>query len=341
MPQELICPERRQAAWRDYEPTAPGPAEVRLQAEFGAEKHGTMMAFFKGYALDRGWYDTELSLYREGESNPYPVGLGNMLVGRVIECGTECVRLKAGDRVCVYSNFKPALNYGEPGCWKLPDNVDWRDAVCLDPAVFAMGAVRDGNIRLGDCVAVFGLGVIGLMLVQLLKLAGVSKLIAVDPIPRRRELALQLGADWALDPLEGETALRIRRDHTDKRGVDVAIDFSGNVHAMQDCLKCVAYGGTVVSGAYPAPYGAGLDFGGEAHHHVPNLVFTRICSHPHREHPRWNEERFYVEGRRLIEAGRLTGKPLVDPIIDFAELPEQYPRIADEPETFLKLGVRF
>ena len=63
-------------------------------------------------------------------------------------------------------------------------------AVCIDPAHVAVVAVRDGNVRLGDRVAVFGLGAIGLLTVQAARASGAERVMAVDPLDTRRERAL-------------------------------------------------------------------------------------------------------------------------------------------------------
>ena len=134
---------------------------------------------------------------------------------------------------------------------KLPEGVPWQAAVCLDPADFALGAIRDGHIRLGDAVAVFGMGAIGLFVVQLAKLAGAYPVIAVDPIPLRRDVALECGADTVMDPTACDAGLEIKLA-TDRRGADVCVDYSGHYSALQAALRGVAYLGTVVAGAWPA-----------------------------------------------------------------------------------------
>ena len=68
--------------------------------------------------------------------------------------------------------------------------------MCLDPLVMAL-AMRDAGIKLGDRVAVFGLGAIGLMTVQLAKAAGADWVVAIDPLANRRALAREFGADGA------------------------------------------------------------------------------------------------------------------------------------------------
>ena len=69
----------------------------------------------------------------------------------------------------------------------------WKEAVCYDPAHFAMSAIRDGKVRVGERVAVFGLGAIGLMTVQMARIAGADFVAAVDPIERRRKSLQRLG----------------------------------------------------------------------------------------------------------------------------------------------------
>lgn len=71
--------------------------------------------------------------------------------------------------------------------------------VYSDPAEFALGAVRGANIRVSEKVTIFSMGAIGLMAVQIARLSGAMLVIAVDPIPLRREMALKHGSDQDLD----------------------------------------------------------------------------------------------------------------------------------------------
>ena len=103
----------------------------------------------------------------------------------------------------------------------------------------------------------------------------------------------------------------------------------------------VAFGGKVVAGAYPPPYSAGLDFGAEAHMNIPDIVFSRACSDPNREHPRWDNNRIYETCWRMIQDGRIDGRPIVDPIVPFDALLEEYPKIETDPASNIKLGVTY
>lgn len=340
MPLELIAPAKEQVAFQEYESPLLQPKQVRVKSLFGAAKHGTEMALYKGYASPRGRYDSDYKLFiGETEGVRYPVGLGNICVGQVIEVGGEVTRLQVGERVFHYGLFRQEHVWPET-VRKLPDSIPWQAAVCLDPADFALGAIRDGGVRLGDAVAVFGMGAIGLVAMQLAKLAGAYPVVAVEPIALRRDVALECGADLVLDPTACDAGLEIKKA-TAKRGADVCIDYSGSHLALQAALRGVAYLGTVVAGAWPGSYPAGLDFGAEAHFNRPRIIFSRACSEPNPEYPNWDEPRLFDVAWRLLSNGGLKTEPLIQPIIPFADLLTEYPKIATHPAENVKLGVRF
>jgi len=344
MPRQLMMVAAGELGIGEYQLPELGEGRVRVRSEFASAKHGTEMAGFKGYARGRGRYDKELGVFVKSEEperpfTPHPVG-GNMFVGPVTEVGPGVTGFAVGDRVLSYGGFREVQTVAASRCWKVPGQLSWKSAVCLDPADFAMAAVRDGNVRVGDAVAVFGMGAIGLVAVQIAKLSGASPVIAVEPLANRRKAAEACGADLVFDPTAGDVGLEIRLA-TGKRGVDVAIEYSGSVHALAAAIRAVAFGGNVVAGAFPPPYGPGLDLGADAHHNRPNIIFSRACSDPNREHPRWDEKRIYAFCWQLICAGRLSGDEVVTPVVPFEELPTEYPKIATAPQTNVKLGVKF
>ncbi len=341
MPTELIAPAREEVAFRSYESPPLAPYQVRVRSRFGAAKHGSEMAMFQGYAGHRGNYDGDLHIFtQESQMVKYPNGLGNICVGEVVEIGKEVEDIGLGETVFAHGSFRQEHVWRADQARKLPDGVPWQAAVCLDPADFALGAIRDGHIRLGDAVAVFGMGAIGLFVVQLAKLAGAYPVIAVDPIPLRRDVALECGADTVMDPTACDAGLEIKLA-TDRRGADVCVDYSGHYSALQAALRGVAYLGTVVAGAWPGSYPAGLDLGAEAHFNRPTIVFSRACSEPNPEYPNWDETRIFSVVWRLLCDGSLKAEPVVQPVVPFNDLLEEYPKIANAPEENVKLGVAF
>ena len=342
MPRELWSISPKEMALREFKVPEVGEGQVRVQSLYAASKHGTEMSAVKGDSGTRGRYDPELQIFPEpgkGEGIR-PRTVGNMFVGTVTMVGAGVDTFVEGDVILAYGPFREVHVVPAARCWKMPKGLSWKSAVCLDPADFAMAAVRDGQVRVGDAVAVFGMGAIGLMVVQIAKLSGAYPVIAIDPLENRRRAALLCGADLTFDPTACDAGVEIKTA-TGNRGVDVAIDYSANVHALQAAIRAVAFGGSVVAGAAPGPYGAGLDLGAEAHFNRPNLIFSRACSEPNREHPRWDEQRIYATCWRLLTEGILTGEPIVTPVVKFENLVTAYPKIASDPGANIKLGAYF
>jgi len=338
VPKRLVCTGIGQIDWLEYEDAPLKEGQIRIQSSFGVEKHGTMMAFYKGYANDRGRWDADALIHRtdEGVLWNYPIPLGNMQVGTVLE--SRCSEFKEGDEVFASMGFRPTGAVDAKDCWHLRPGVRKQDALLLDPAEFALGGIRDGNVRAGDRIAVFGMGAIGLVTVQIAAAAGVETIIAIDPVSARRDAAIQCGATHVIDPVGSDVGLALRE--LSMGGVDVAIDFSGSRHALQAALRGVRYLGTVVYGAFPAPFDGGLDFGGEAHMNRPKIVFSRACSDPNPEHG-WSHRRIQEACYHLINSGKLNGDPILGPFIAFDDLLEEYPKIATNPELGVKLAVTY
>ena len=125
----------------------------------------------------------------------------------------------------------------------LPDQVSDADGAMLEPLGVAIHSVDLGHLSFGGTASVIGCGPIGLLLIGLLKAAGGSSVLAIEPLPHRREAAERLGADEVYEPAEFTEALRV--------GVDVAFEAAGNNEAVELAMVSVRPGGRVVLAGIP------------------------------------------------------------------------------------------
>ena len=129
-------------------------------------------------------------------------------------------------------------------CFPLPDVLSFEDgAIIACAGGTAYHALRRADVRAGEFVLVSGLGPVGLCAVQLAAAMG-GHVIGVDPEPYRRDLALQHGAQCAIDPLAEDLAARVHEITADPfggKGVEVVIETSGNDRARADVIKAAAY----------------------------------------------------------------------------------------------------
>jgi len=352
MPRQLVAEAPGEAVIKDYADRSIGADEVRVKVQFASPKHGSELAAFRGESPHlKDYYDYEWRAFLPRTAD-IPEGdgsvqfgnwnLGNQWVGTIIEAGSEVLNYKVGDRVCGYGGVRETHVVKAVDNFyllKMNDEMPWQNAVCLDPSIFALGAVRDAGLRMGDRVAVFGLGAIGQIAAQLARLAGASYVAVVDPIAHRREAALKVGADRAFDPLIEDVGLGLKED-TGKLGVDVVIETSASEIALQQVLRGLAYGGTVAFTGWARAFRGGLDLGREAHFNNARIVFTRACSEPNPDHPRWSFRRIEETCWDLLSRGLIRCEDIIHPVVPFDESAGAYELYVDRnPERSIKLGI--
>lgn len=349
MMKKLVALEPRVAGFVEYEDRAIAPNEVKIKVEFASPKHGTEVVDFRGISpfIDEEFNEEwRMFMPREAGSKPGIVfgefQLGNMVVGKIDEVGHDVTDYSIGETVCSYGPIMETVIVNAVGnhrLRKMPDASKWKNAVCYDPAQFAMSGVRDANVRAGDYVVVVGLGAIGQIAVQLAKKAGASLVIGVDPIRHRCDIASRYGADVCLDPTSCDVGYEVKK-LTNKLGADSIIETSGNSAALQDALKGIAYGGTISYVAFTKPFPQGLNFGREAHFNNAKIVFSRAASEPNPDYPRWNRKRIEDTCWQLLMNGYLNCEEIIDPIVTFAETAEAYMKYVDQhPELSIKMGL--
>jgi threonine dehydrogenase-like Zn-dependent dehydrogenase len=129
----------------------------------------------------------------------------------------------------------------------VPDDLtDERVLMCPDIMSTGFGGAESGRIRIGDTVAVFAQGPIGLCATAGAKLSGATTVIGVDALPERLDRARRLGADHVIDFRKTDPVEEIMRI-TDGRGVDVAIEALGTQTTFESCLRVLRPGGTLSS----------------------------------------------------------------------------------------------
>lgn len=174
----------------------------------------------------------------------YPVTPGHEWSGEIVEVGRNVTGFKAGDRVvgeCVVRTPERLHHFGfsisgadreffavnSEWLHKLPDAVDDKKAALIEPFTCGFYAVlRSGGTNASETVVVSGGGTIGLVSAAAAIGMG-ARVIVVDPLATRRDVALKLGADAAIDPSDGGAADRIR-EMTGGHGADLVVEASGH-----------------------------------------------------------------------------------------------------------------
>jgi L-iditol 2-dehydrogenase len=128
--------------------------------------------------------------------------------------------------------------------YHLPDQLSFEHAAMIEAVSVAVHAVGLTPIKLGDTAVVFGAGMIGLIVIQAMRLAGCTRVIAVDPDGARLALAGKLGAAELLNPKEVDVPAAVR-DLTAGHGADIALEVVGAPQPFQAAVASVRKGGAV------------------------------------------------------------------------------------------------
>lgn len=343
MPQELVVLSPGVISYSSYEDREPIGDEVLIQTRVSGIKHGTEINMYRGtLPFASELWDPNLRLFRppgEGESVApfYPHTLGSWAAGVILKVGADVRAFEPGDLVHGEWKHRQTAILKEAQLYRIPERVDGETMVFTDPARFALAAIHDAEIKLGDRVAVFGLGAIGMLVLQMARLDGAAQVIAIDPIPGRLEIARKLGADLTINPEEEDAGIAIK-EATGGFGVDVALEISGVYASLQQALRSAHKEGLVVTASYYGNRTMPLDLSREWHHNRITLRSSMpVWDCSHRNHPMWDLARLERTAVSLLEDQKLSVKPLIGDRIPFERAAEAYALIDQSPKEKIKL----
>lgn len=226
---------------------------------------------------------TDIHIYHGGKASAEvktPVILGHEFAGVIVKVGAKVEGLLVGDHVTIDPNIYCAkchfcqigkkqlckslqaigitLNGGfaeycyvpQSQCFKLKPQIPLRYGAMAEPLACCLHGIDRAGIRSGDTVCVIGGGAIGLLMIQLAKMAGASCVILSEPVEFRRKLGIQVGADGTIDPLRESVSQRLEQ-FLGAEGVDVVIECVGNTTATAQAFEAAKPGATVLLFSVP------------------------------------------------------------------------------------------
>jgi L-idonate 5-dehydrogenase len=234
---------------------------------------------------------SDVHYFEEGRFGSFamtaPFVLGHEVTGEVVAAGEGATRPAVGQRVVVnparqcghcdycrggrgnlcrnvrmlgsastkpptHGGFSEYLLIGAEQCYPVPPEIDDGLGAMMEPFAVALHALKRAGSVVGKQVIVTGGGPIGLLTVIAARACGATTIAVSDPVAERRQMALQIGADVALDPLEASFASQVSSLTGD--GFEFLFEASGAVPALRQAFEVVRRGGTIVQiGVYSAP----------------------------------------------------------------------------------------
>jgi len=286
------------------------------------------------YTVISGGTERASILHLPNTGKNFPKYLGYCGVGYVQKIGEQVTSVAPGDRVLVYHGRHSQYNVApEAKVTKVTqESLDSLEAAFVIISSMGLGGVRKLELELGESAMVMGLGLLGMFAVQFCRLSGACPVIATDPNPQRRALALELGADYALDPTEEGFVQKVK-ELTDGKGVNGCVEVTGISAAMKQALRCSARQGRIALLGCTRISDCPVDFYTQVHRPgvkligAHNFVRPKVESYPHH----WTHQDDCKAILKLLAAGRMQVKPVISRVVKPEQAPEVYAQLCDDP----------
>lgn len=315
--------------------TAPGVAEL-IKSEISAPKQNEIQVKLTVSSVSSGTERANIM----GDPNcsadaaakvSFPKTLGYSSSGIITAIGSGVEGFEVGDRVAMsWSIHSEYININANNVYELPDNISFEDGALFHISIFPMAAIRKCRLELGESAIVMGMGVLGLISVKLLRLAGAVPIIAVDPDPAKREKALSLGADHALDPYAPDFAGTVKE--LTNGGAKVGIEVTGIGAGLDGILDCMARFGRVALLGCTRNKEFTIDYYRKVHGPGITLIGAHTNARPeHESHGGWWTQRDDIDTIiKLTSAGRIKLSEMVEETHSPCSAPEVYQKLAKE-----------
>lgn len=318
---QIYFPSKEQAALQTEEfETVLSPTQVLVKADYDVLSAGTELANY--HALpNTGTAKDGFPFY----------GIGYSVSGHVVEIGSEVKTLQVGDNVIVrWSGHRSWFIQEEKKLFKIPTGIDQRFAAFAHLASFSFLGVRKLQLQLGESAMVAGAGLLGLFALQIARLSGACPVIVSDFSPERRKLALQLGADFVLDPANPDFIKRAV-ELTDGRGPDGVVEVTGYIPALQQALECIAWQGRISLLGCTRISDQPIDFYKYVHSRGVTLVGAHTLTRPTMDSRpgQWTEFDDYRTFFKLLQAGKLQVEPIIHEVVSPRDATAIYDRIGN------------
>jgi threonine dehydrogenase-like Zn-dependent dehydrogenase len=196
----------------------------------------------------------------------------------------------------------------------------------------------DGAPLLGEQIAVFGQGVIGLMVTALLGRLSPASLVTIDRYPLRRAASRELGAHASLDPFGEsfvEKALSLLQGNRPIQGADLAFEVSGNPDALSQAIAVTGFSGRIVIGSWYGQKPVATALGGFFHRSRIRLISSQVSTLSPEHSGRWNKERLRQQAWQTLR--EISPSGLITHRFPMAQADQAYELLAGDPRNTLQV----
>lgn len=294
------------------------PGQVCVKTVYSTISPGTERANITG--------DVNISIRAVQETAVFPRTAGYSASGIVTEVGEGVTHVVPGDRVVVFLGAHK--DYNTVPAHKVvkieDDRISFEEAAVSFIATFPLAAIRKTRLEVGESMLIMGQGLLGQLAVQLARAAGAVPVIAADPIESRRKQALELGADYALDPFAPDFAETVKK--LTGGGVNTAVEVTGVGSALDTTLDCMKKMGRIALLGCTRDKNFTIDYYRKVHGPGISLIGAHTAARPdHESYPaHFTHKDDILTVLKLCAAGRMDIKKMTGRFYSPADCQEAF-----------------
>lgn len=274
--------------------------QVLVRTEFSAVSAGSELLIYRGQAPQELSADTTLPSLKG--SLKFPLQYGYAAVGRIVSVARDISSTHLRQRVFAFQPHQDFFVSQLDDLFFIPEEVSAEAALFFPNLETAVNIVMDARPLIGEQVAIFGQGVVGLLTTALVAKFPQVTVICAEPLSLRREFSEKLGADFVFDPADPDFRSQLEQVLLKKNigvnpgerhsvGADLAIELSGNPASLQTSLEILGFGGRLVVGSWYGEKTVELNLGGKFHRNRIQLISSQVSTIAPELSGRWNKRR--------------------------------------------------
>jgi len=318
------------AECQPFDVPMPNPNEVLIETDYTVVSAGTERACL---------------LNLPNVSHSWPKMLGYSGSGHIISVGCEVTEFKIGDRVLTdhlghCSHTLATFQKNRDGFFPINEDVTQLEAAFVVIGSMGVQGARKTKLQLGESAMVTGLGILGLFAVQALSAMGGLPVIAVDFEESRRNVALELGADYALSPAQPNFFEQVQ-ELTRNRMINANVEVTGSSKALVQALEVAAWEGRIALTGCTRVSDTPIDFYRQVHKPGIQIIGAHNHVRPQEDSYEgyWTRHDDFSMLLRMLSMGKMNVQPILSEIVSPAKATKLYKKLSED--TNFPLGIAF
>jgi 2-desacetyl-2-hydroxyethyl bacteriochlorophyllide A dehydrogenase len=314
--------------------------QVLVQTILSAISAGTELMIYRGEAPTSEPADEAIAAL--SGTLGFPLKYGYSAVGRVIATGADVDPSWDGKLIFAFNPHESHFVACPADLHPVPDAFGVEDAVFLPNMETAVNLLMDGQPLIGEQVAVFGQGIVGLLTTALLAQFPLASLVTLDRYPLRRDTSLKLGAYASISPdapnaiEEARSLLQGTRPHP---GADIVFELSGDPSALDQAIAVAGFNGRVIIGSWYGQKRVALDLGGAFHRSRIRLLASQVTTVAPEFTGRWNKTRRFQLAWDMLK--RVKPSRYISHYFPFTQAAQAYRLLDERPDEAIQVVLKY